>query len=84
MTLQIPDDILKAANLDERGMLVELACRLFDTDRLSLSQAARLAGMERGEFEETLHDRGIAIYRYDEDEFRRELAAIAKTKDQGR
>lgn len=65
-------------------MLVELACRLFDTDRLSLAQAARLARMARAEFEDALHERGIAAFRYDEDEFRRELDGVAKAKEPGR
>ena len=65
MTLIIPDDILKAANLDERTLSIELACHLFDKGRLNLHQAATLAGMGRTEFEDELHDRHIPIYRYD-------------------
>ena len=76
MTLQIPDEILKAAKLDERGLLIELASHLFDTDRLTLAQAARLAGMGRTEFEDALHDRSIPIYRYDEEDFRIEMTAV--------
>jgi len=84
MTLQIPDEILKATALDERGLLLELACTLFDTGRLSLAQAARLAGVPRADFEDRLHDRSIPIYRFDEDEFADERAAIEKSVEQGR
>lgn len=80
MTLQIPDDILKAANLDERGFLIELACRLFDTDRLTLAEAARLAGMTRTDFEDALRDRVIPVYRYDEAEFSSELAILSSRR----
>jgi predicted HTH domain antitoxin len=74
MTLQTPDEIRRAAGLDENGLLLELACRLFDTSRLTLIQAARLARTERGEFEDALHDRAIPIYRYEEKDLRDDLS----------
>lgn len=80
MTLTIPDDIFQAAKLDERAMLVELACHLFDKELLSLGQAARLAGMTRTAFEEALFDRGIAAYRYDEAEFEQDMRALDAMK----
>lgn len=83
MTLQIPDEILHAASLDERGLLVEMACHLFDMERLSLGPAARLAGLSRTAFEDELHDRGIAVYRYDERELERDMAALAKMRNAG-
>jgi predicted HTH domain antitoxin len=42
---------------------VEIACRLFDAEKLPLWPAAQLAGMTRTQFEDELHKRGIAIYR---------------------
>ena len=80
MTLKIPDELLKAADLDERGLMVEIACHLFDEERLTLGQAARLAEMDRTDFEDELHDRGIAIYRYDDAEFQQDAQALAKLK----
>ena len=63
MTLHIPDDLLKQTGLDERGLLIELACRLFDAGKLTLHGAGKLAGLSRGEMEDELLDRRIAIYR---------------------
>lgn len=83
MTLQIPEDIRTAAGLDERGMLLELACRLFDTNRLPLTQAARLAGLDRGQFEDALHERSIPIYRYDENDLREDLDVIERQNRRG-
>ena len=37
-TINIPDDLLKEAGLDEREALVEFACRLFDAGKLPLKQ----------------------------------------------
>lgn len=63
MTLTIPDDILKQIGLSEHELLVEVACRLFDSERLTLWSAAQLAALSRVEFENELRNRGIAIYR---------------------
>jgi predicted HTH domain antitoxin len=83
MTLKIPDEILKAAHLDEKDVLVELASHLFDTNRLTLIQAARLADLDRTQFEDELHRRRIAIYRFDEQAFRQDLQAIEKMNGRG-
>ncbi|HLQ45749.1 MAG TPA: UPF0175 family protein [Planctomycetaceae bacterium] len=63
MTLTIPDGTLQSAGMTEREMQIEIACRLFDAGKLHLWPAAQLAGMSRGEFEEELALRNIAIYR---------------------
>jgi predicted HTH domain antitoxin len=63
MPLVIPDRTLKSAGLSEREMKVEIACRLFDAEKLELWPAAQLAGLSRGEFEEELALRKIAIWR---------------------
>ena len=80
MTLLIPEDILKASNLDERAMLIELACHLFDKGRLTLGQASRLAGLTRTAFEDELFDRKIPAYRYDVDDFKFDLETLSKSK----
>ena len=76
MTLVIPEDILQAAKMDEHAMLVELACHLFDKERLSLHQASQLARMSRPDFEDELHDRHIAIYRYDVEDFAQDMRTL--------
>ena len=63
MPLVISDEILKSTGLSEREMQIEIACRLFDAGKLELWPAARLAALSRGEFEEELASRKIAIYR---------------------
>jgi len=73
MPVIIPDQTLKQAGLTEKEALVEIACRLFDADKLHLWPAAQLAGMSRGEFESALMARGIAVCRIDEEYLRHEL-----------
>jgi predicted HTH domain antitoxin len=73
MPVIIPDETLRQAGLTEKEALVEIACRLFDAEKLHLSPAAQLAGMNRGEFESALISRGIAIHRIDEEYLKHEL-----------
>ena len=77
MTLSIPDDILRQAGLTEKETLAELACRLFDADRLDFNTAARLAGLDRPEFESELLKRKLAIVHYTEADFEQDLRTIA-------
>ena len=62
-TLHVPDHLLKAAGLSESEALVEFACRLFEAGRLSLWQAAEMAGLSRTGIEAALLDRRIPLYR---------------------
>jgi predicted HTH domain antitoxin len=62
MTLNIPEGILEQAGLTEREVLIELACRLFDADKLGKSAAARLCGMDRTAFEFELDKRKLPLY----------------------
>lgn len=79
-TLTIPDEILKAAGIDQREVLIEAACRFFDAGKLTLSQASELAGLDRVEMENALHSRGIAIYRPTPDDVRTDLETIKSLK----
>jgi predicted HTH domain antitoxin len=75
-SIQLPDDILKQAGITEREAVVELACRLFETERLSLFLAARLAGVSQTEFEDILLDRKIPIYRYTSADLQSDLRTL--------
>ena len=76
MTITIPDDILRQAGMTEQDALVEFACRLFQTRRLNLGSAARLAGMGRTLFEAELQRRGIPAYEITADVLRDDLKAL--------
>ena len=84
MTITISNDILRAANLDEHGLMVELACHLFDAQRLTQHEAAELAGMERADFEDELHDRGIPIHRLDVEDLRQDMRSLEHFKRAGK
>lgn len=78
-TLQISDELLREAGLSEREALLELACRLFETGRLSLPSAARMAGLDRNGMEDALLARGIAIYRPTPQDLADDLAALGRS-----
>ena len=63
MPLIIPDDVLKELKMDEREARIEIACRLFDAEKLALWPAAQFAGLSRVEMEDELSMRKIPIYR---------------------
>jgi predicted HTH domain antitoxin len=76
MALTIPDDVLKAAGMNEGEALVEIACRLFEAEKLSLWAGAKLAGLSRTEFEQELLTRKIPLYRPTTDDLKTDLETL--------
>jgi predicted HTH domain antitoxin len=78
MVLEIPDGLAAALPQDdaERGrhVLLELACGMFATGRLTHAQAAGLAGLGRLHFDRELGRREIPI-RYNPEDWKDDLAA---------
>ena len=75
MAVVIPDDMLSALGMSEEQVRQEMAIMLFREDKLSLSKAARLAGMTRLTFQKLLASRMIPIH-YDEADFRQDIQAL--------
>jgi predicted HTH domain antitoxin len=76
MPLVITDEQLEALKMDEANARVEIACRLFDGERLSLPAAARFAGLGRSAMEGELRRRRIALYRPTVEDVRRDLDVL--------
>jgi len=76
MPLTISDSLLDQTGWTEQDARLEIACRLFQTRRLSLWQAAQWAALSRVEMEAELLRRGIALYEVTEEQLRAELAAM--------
>ncbi len=86
MPATISDEFLQAAGLTEQEARIELACRLFDAQRIGKGLAARFAGLKRLEFEDELVKRGLPVIRYTEamlDEDLRGLEALDRLNEQG-
>lgn len=67
LKLELPKNITK----DEAQTL--LAVKLYETERISLGQAAKLAGHSKRAFIEVLGNQQIPVFNYSPDELRREL-----------
>jgi predicted HTH domain antitoxin len=60
LTLNIPDHL----DLDEKETKRFLAAKMYETGRLSLGQAAELAGLSKVAFSEILADYGVSLINY--------------------
>lgn len=76
MPLLISDEQLQQAGLTEQDARLELACRLFDANRLTLHQAAIWVGLDRIGMEAALAERGLPIYRYTEDDLQMDIETM--------
>lgn len=76
MPLTIPDDLLNSAGLTEAEARIEIACRLFEADKLGLWAAARWLGMSRVEFEQELLQRRIPLYKPSTEDLAADLDAM--------
>ena len=62
MSITISDDILGSSGLTEKEVRRELAMALFQVERLTLGQAAKLPGQTQLEFQQALASRRIPIH----------------------
>lgn len=67
--LQLPENVVLSE--DEIKMIV--AARLFDLGELSSGQAAKLAGITKREFIESVGRYGVSIFQYTAEELERDL-----------
>ena len=80
MNITIPDDIIKAAQLSEADIKLELAILLYSQKKLSMGQARGLAGMHLIQFQKELSERGICI-NYDAEDFEADIRTLKKMGD---
>jgi len=77
MSLVIPDDILRAANMSAGELRREIALLLFQQDKLTLGQASEFAGISQLEFQRLLANRRIPVH-YDAQEFTDDLDTLRR------
>lgn len=78
-TIKIPEDILKATRMTTDEISAELAVHLFESGKLSIGKAKKLAGMTFWEFQSFLASRKIPIH-YDISEYKEDIATLKKLK----
>lgn len=77
MQITVTDELAAAAKLTEADARLSLAVDLYVQQRLTLAQAAALAGMDRLSFQRHLGTRGIALH-YGQEGFDLDLAELAR------
>jgi predicted HTH domain antitoxin len=70
LTIDIPDDL----NLNERETKRFLAAKMYESGKLSLGQAADLAGLSKTAFSEILGDFDVSLINYPPSNIKRDAA----------
>ncbi|MGP1385027.1 MAG: UPF0175 family protein [Thainema sp.] len=73
MSVVISDEILQASQLTPSEFRQEIAIHFFQTGRLTLGYASRLADVPVNEFRQLLKQRNIPLYSYDVEDFELDL-----------
>jgi len=76
-TLAIPEDIIQATRMSEEELKQEIAVMLFQKEKLTLGQAAHMAGLSQLQFQHLLASRQISVH-YDVEEFQEDLKTLKK------
>ncbi len=74
LELSLPDSV----HLSDTNLKMILAAKLFDMGELSSGQAAKMVGITRREFLETVGTYGVSIFQYDADEVEEDLKRLRK------
>ena len=69
LTVKLPSTV----ELDENELLLMLASKLYEKGKLSLGQAAELAGFSKRAFAEILGKHGVSIFNYSADSLDRDV-----------
>ena len=78
MSLVIPDDILRAANISARELRQEIALLLFQQDKLTPGQASEFTGLSQLEFQRLLASHHIPVH-YGRQEFADDLETLRRS-----
>ena len=78
MTATVEFELPESVHLSERDLKMILAAKLFDMGELSSGQAAKLVGITRREFIESVGKYGVSIFQYDADELEEDLKRLRK------
>ena len=72
ITLNLPDSLSQAETFNQSDWLREIAIALFQQERISLSRASKIAGIEIMNFQKLLANRGICVH-YDVEDLEQDV-----------
>ncbi len=70
--LVISGKLLKTLKLSPTDLLIEMAVHLYDTERLTMGQARKLAGLHQLDFQKELAKREVCV-KYDLEDLEKDL-----------
>jgi len=74
LILKIPDHL----DLDDKEASMMLAAKLYEKGRLTLGEAATLAGYTKREFMEKLADHDVSVFNYSADQLDKDVKNASK------
>lgn len=77
MKIEIPDDLVTAAEITEQEALQFLALSLYQNDRLTLGNASRLCNLAQSDFIDLMAAYGVSL-NYDADDLEEDLDNLRK------
>ena len=72
LEINLPDNV----ELEDKDVIKFLAAKLYESGKLSLGQAADLAGLSKFSFAEILADYDVSIFNYPASDIRQDAAKI--------
>ena len=75
--LVISGQVLEELKLDSSELMIEIAVYLYDQEKLSMSQAKKLAGLTQIEFQKEISKRGVFI-KYDIEDFKKDMDTLKR------
>ena len=75
MSVTFSEEVLKQAHMTNEELAVEMAVHLFEIEKLTFWQAARMAGMNHWDFQQLLGSRQIPLH-YGVEEFEKDVQTL--------
>lgn len=72
ITLDLPDSLSQTDTFNQSDWLREIAIALFQQERITLSRASKIAGIDLMEFQKLIADRNICVH-YDVEDFEQDV-----------
>jgi predicted HTH domain antitoxin len=72
LEINLPDNV----KLEEKDVMKFLAAKLYESGKLSLGQAADIAGLSKFSFAEILADYDVSIFNYPASDIKKDAAKI--------
>lgn len=70
--INLPDSLNETGTFNQNDWMREIAIALFQQERITLSRASKIAGMDLMEFQKLIAERGICVH-YDVEEFEQDV-----------